>query len=168
MDKLNKKLIKLKKRLTKIERKKVLLDEEYRYLQDKLHLYFDSNIYDTTLTEKFIISDFWANAYKNYKDGGYITDDTYISKVRFKYEINKLKNLLKNNLHNTKRALDIGCGNGRYTKKFAKNFDEVIGIDLSKNQIDENNIKNKNHNINYIYENFITIDKRQYVIVRGI
>lgn len=56
---------------------------------------------------------------------------------------------------NSKRALDIGCGNGRYTKKFAKRFDEVVGIDLSKKQIKQNQKDNKQKNIQYLNEDFI-------------
>ena len=157
MNKLNKKLIIIKKKLDKLDNSS---SKKYKYLQDKLHLYFDSK-YDTSDAEKYIISIFWARAYDNYIDGGYITNDTYISKVRFDYERKKLNKVLKKYLTNNKRALDIGCGNGRYTKEFAKNFDEVIGIDLSQKRVDENNQqnKNKNKNITYLNENFITMPK---------
>jgi hypothetical protein len=85
MDELNQELIGARKRLTQIEQEKEALDKEYAFLQDKIHYYFDST-QDTSDTEKFIITDFWSNAYKKYKDGGYITNDEYISKVRFAYE----------------------------------------------------------------------------------
>ncbi|MEA1955425.1 MAG: class I SAM-dependent methyltransferase [Campylobacterota bacterium] len=154
MNKLNKKLIRIKKQLNKLDKSGKSSSMAYKYLQDELHLYLDSN-YDTKDVEKFIISSFWKDAYKNYKDGGYITNDAYISKVRFKYEKTILNEKLDKFCKNSKRALDIGCGNGRYTKEFTKKFDEVVGIDLSKNQIKENKIRNKKENIKYLNENFI-------------
>ena len=67
MDKLNQELIEAKKRLVAIEEEKKALDEEYKFLQDKIHLYFDSDEYNTDETQKYIIGDFWSKAYKNYK-----------------------------------------------------------------------------------------------------
>ncbi len=60
MDKLNKELIKAKKRLDELDLqgKTYENDNEYKFLQDKIHLYFDSS-YDTTKAEKFIINSFW-------------------------------------------------------------------------------------------------------------
>jgi len=158
MNKLNKKLIKAKQRLIYLDSIQKTTSKEYKYLQDKIHLYFDSK-YDTTEAEQFIISTFWAKAYDTYVDGGYITNDKYVSKVRFDYEIKKINKIFKKHLKHNTRALDIGCGNGRYTKKFAKKFDEVIGIDLSQKRVDENNQQNKNVNITYLNENFITMSK---------
>ncbi len=158
MDKLNKELIKAKKKLIKLDELKKTSTKKYKSLQDKIHLYFDSK-YDTNDAEKYIISTFWAKAYDNYTDGGYITNDTYISKVRFDYETKKLNKILKKYSTSNKRALDIGCGNGRYTKEFAKNFDEIIGINLSQKRVDKNNQQNKNANITYLNENFITMPK---------
>jgi len=157
MDKLNKKLIKAKKKLIKLDELKKTSTKKYKFLQDKLHLFLESK-YNTIETEKFIISSFWQKAYKNYKDGGYITNDTYISKVRFKYEKTILKNKINKFCKNFNKALDIGCGNGRYTKEFAKIFDEVIGIDLSKKQIKKNQKENELSNIKYLNENFIDAD----------
>jgi 2-polyprenyl-3-methyl-5-hydroxy-6-metoxy-1,4-benzoquinol methylase len=159
MDKLNQELIEAKKRLVAIEEEKKALDEEYKFLQDKIHLYFDSDEYDTDETQKYIIGDFWSKAYKNYKDGGYITNDEYMSKVRFEYEVKELETIINENIKNKSRALDIGCGNGRYTKEFAKLFDNTVGIDLSQERIIQNNQENQNPNINYIYENFMTMQK---------
>lgn len=155
MDKLNKKLISIKKQLNRLDKSaKPSSSMESKYLQDELHLYLDSE-YDTTDTEKFIISSFWKEAYKSYKDGGYITNDAYISKVRFKYEKTLLNDKLDKFCKNSKRALDIGCGNGRYTKEFAKRFNEVVGIDLSKKQIKQNQKNNKRKNTRYLNEDFI-------------
>lgn len=159
MNKLNKELIANKKQLIILEKLNQTTSSEYKLLQDKIHLYFDSNKYDTSDVESFIINSFWSKAYDFYEDGGYITNDIYLAKTRFKYEILKLKSILQKNITNTKRALDIGCGNGRYTKKFSNIFDEVIGIDLSQIQIDKNIKKNTKDNINYTNENFITMKK---------
>jgi len=158
MNHINKEIISAKKRVVKIQKKKEKLKIKKQKLQDKIHLYFDSK-YDTTDAQKYIISTFWAKAYENYIDGGYITNDPYIAEVRFKYESKKLDKILKKYINNNKRALDIGCGNGRYTQKFAANFDEVVGIDLSQKRIDDNNTQNKYNNITYLNENFITMPK---------
>src|SRR5574344_2856174 len=144
MNKLNSELIEAKKRLNEIEELKIKLDDEYKFLQDKIHLYFDSKIHNTNEAEKFIIGDFWSKAYKLYKDGGYITNDEYISKVRFEYESKLLEKIINENIANKNRALDIGCGEGRYTKEFAKLFSNVVGLDLSQDRVDRNNSENKN------------------------
>jgi len=158
MNKLNKKLIKNMKKVKLLEKQNKTNIEEYKYLRDKIHLYLDSN-YNTSNTEKYIISSFWSEAYENYIDGGYITNNKYISDVRFKYETLMLNKILKSRCKVTKRALDIGCGNGRYTNEFAKIFDKVTGIDLSNQIITNNNKQNKNRNITYKNENFITMKK---------
>lgn len=157
MDELNQELINARKRLTQIELEKETLDKEYAFLQDKIHYFFDS-LHDTSDTEKFIINDFWENAYKKYKDGGYITNDEYISKVRFDYETKLLAQIIQQECKDTKRALDIGCGNGRYTKEFSKNFEHIIGLDLSSNQIKQNNEDNTNPKINYVHDDFMSMD----------
>jgi 2-polyprenyl-3-methyl-5-hydroxy-6-metoxy-1,4-benzoquinol methylase len=158
MNKLNKKLIKKKQKIDILYNQKKNHTEEYKYLQDKIHLYFDSK-YDTSDAENYVITSFWSQAYKNYIDGGYITNDKYISSVRFKYETFKLNKIIRAKCKNTRNALDIGCGNGRYTYNFAKTFDKVIGIDLSEKIINDNNRQNKNKNITYQNENFITMKK---------
>lgn len=157
MDKLNQELIDARKRLYDIEEEKKKLEEEYSFLQDKIHYYFDSSI-DTSDTEKFIINDFWSNAYKKYKDGGYITNDEYISKVRFDYEIQLLNKIIEEECRNKKIALDIGCGNGRYTREFSNKFELIVGLDLSTKQIDENKKENNNPKIEYINDDFMTMD----------
>lgn len=159
MDKLNKELISIKNQLNILSLKKETTSDKYNKLQNKLHLYLDSSKYKTIDTEKYIISDFWSNAYKNYSDGGYITNDMYLAETRFTYETLKLEKILKKNCKNSIRALDIGCGNGRYSKHFSKLFDEVIGIDLSKQRIEKNTKKNTKKNISYLNENFITMKK---------
>ncbi|MFK5985243.1 MAG: class I SAM-dependent methyltransferase [Pseudomonadota bacterium] len=157
MDKLNKELIAAKDRLTEIEEKITALNIESTYLQDKLHLYFDSPKYNTTDTEKHIISSFWSSAYKKYKDGGYITNDDYISEVRFAYEMQLINKIINEKCKKKLRAIDICCGNGRYTTEFAKKFDEIIGVDLSELRIKANNKENKNKRIDFINADFMSM-----------
>ena len=159
MDKLNKKLIKIHKKLS--DNKLDLKSKDYALFQDKLHLYLDSPVHDTSKVEQHIIASFWKNAYKNYKDGGYITNDDYTAKVRFSYEMKKIQKLIQTNTKDKTRALDIGCGNGRYAREFAKMFDEVVAIDLSKKQIRHNKKNNTLTNLTYLYENFITMPKNE-------
>lgn len=165
MDKTNKEIIKAKQRLIEIEELKKSLDEEYQLLSDKIHLYFDSPNLDTTEAEKFIISYFWQNAYKEYSDGGYITNDEFISDVRFRYECELMRKIIDENCDKKARALDIGCGNGRYTKFLASIFDEVVGADLSKPRIEDNINENKLKNVKFICENVMSleIDKFDFV-----
>jgi ubiquinone/menaquinone biosynthesis C-methylase UbiE len=159
MDKLNKELIQVKNRLTKIELQIDSLNTEYQFLQDKLHLYFDSPTTDTTDTEKYIISDFWSTAYNKYLDGGYITNDEYISEVRFAYEIQLLNKIIDKKCNAKEKAVDICCGNGRYTEEFDKKFDKTTGIDLSESIILENNKKIKH--IDFINADFMAMDSSQ-------
>lgn len=158
MDQLNRELIDAKLRLTQIETDKDALEVEYQFLQDKLHLYFDSAEHDTTVTEKFIISDFWSKAYKEYKDGGYITNDEYITSVRFSYEQQMLDRIIEEKSINRGTAIDIGCGNGRYTNALSKYFDNTIGIDLSKARVEDNIRENSNDSINYLHADFMAMD----------
>lgn len=165
MDKINKEIIEAKLRLHEIEKKKKSLDEEYQLLQDKIHLYFDSPNIDTTEAEKFIISYFWQNAYKDYKDGGYITNDEFMSDVRFRYECNLLEKIINENCTKKTRALDIGCGNGRYTKFFANFFDEVVGADLSKPVIEQNIKENELANVSFTCKNVMDLENDKFDFV---
>src|SRR4051794_6542996 len=51
------------------------------------------------------------------------------------------------NLHpkSTERALDIGCGVGRFTRALKRTFDEVHGVDVSKEMIDRARVLNQRH-----------------------
>lgn len=159
MDDINQEIINAKIRLNEIERIKAELDEEYSYLQDKIHLYFDSEVHDTDEAEKFIIGDFWSKAYSKYKDGGYITNDEYISRVRFDYETKLLNKIIKEYIGDRVTALDIGCGEGRYTHFLSSIFDTVLGIDLSEERILKNKAENKNTKVDFSSENFLTMPK---------
>lgn len=58
--------------------------------------------------------------------------------------LQELKNL------KDKRVLDLGCGNGYYTKILAEKGAKVIGIDFSPNQIEIAKRINEHKNLNYI------------------
>jgi SAM-dependent methyltransferase len=46
-------------------------------------------------------------------------------------------------LKSTERALDIGCGVGRFTRALKRTFDEVHGVDVSKEMIDRARVLNQ-------------------------
>jgi predicted TPR repeat methyltransferase len=46
--------------------------------------------------------------------------------------------------------LDVGCGTGELTKRLTPYSTEVIGIDVSKNMINEARKRNSDDKINYI------------------
>ena len=43
------------------------------------------------------------------------------------------------------RLLDVGCGEGTFTMHLGKHFQEVVGIDVQSNYIEQFNVKAKNH-----------------------
>lgn len=47
------------------------------------------------------------------------------------------------------RAVDLGCGTGRRCLEFADYFDEVVGVDLSKNMVDYATAKRPHRNVRY-------------------
>jgi 2-polyprenyl-3-methyl-5-hydroxy-6-metoxy-1,4-benzoquinol methylase len=101
-----------------------------------------------------IINSFWSKAYKDLTDGGYISNNSLLNEYRFSIEKKELKSFVEQYVKQNQRirALDIGCGNGRFTKILATYFEQVDGIDISSSII-ENNIKNNQfHNINYYEE----------------
>jgi SAM-dependent methyltransferase len=55
------------------------------------------------------------------------------------------------------KLLDIGCGPGLYTQRFAKNGYAVIGIDFSSRSIEyaRNAAKEQNMNINYLHQDYL-------------
>jgi len=98
-----------------------------------------------------IVENFWRDAYSKLDDGGYISNDIEINNYRFLVEENTLKNFIKEYVPENQRgrALDIGCGNGRFTEVMAEYFDIVDGIDIASTIIKKNISKNKYKNINY-------------------
>ncbi len=59
--------------------------------------------------------------------------------------------------------LDLGCGPGLYTEKFAQKGHVVKGIDFSKNSIEyaKKSAKEKNLEINYEHKNYLLLDEEQ-------
>ena len=149
MDKLNKELIKAKKKLIKLDELKKTSTKKYKSLQDKIHLYFDSK-YDTSDAEEYIINYFWQNAT--------YSSDFYKSVLKQNYTKLRLSKIAKKYSASKNRALDVGCGNGLYTKHLATIFSKCIGLDLSDKRIKKNIKNNDSKNIEYISENFITCD----------
>ncbi|AJP43185.1 hypothetical protein EP12_05180 [Alteromonas australica] len=149
MNKVNQDIIKDLTRLFEIEQQQKKLKQEYKLLEDKIHLTFDSAKYDTVQAEKHIINKFWSRAYDDYLDGGYITNDQFIVDARFEYEKIIIQNLVNQNVSEYKTCLDIGCGNGRYTKFLSTTFSRCVGIDLSEQRIASNNSENKLKNVEY-------------------
>ena len=60
MNKVNQDIIKDLTRLFEIEQQQKKLKQEYKLLEDKIHLTFDSAKYDTLQAEKHIINKFWS------------------------------------------------------------------------------------------------------------
>lgn len=58
------------------------------------------------------------------------------------------------------KLLDLGCGPGLYAERFHKAGYSVTGIDFSRRSIEyaRQQAQAKNCNINYIYQNYLTID----------
>ncbi|MEA1955426.1 MAG: methyltransferase domain-containing protein [Campylobacterota bacterium] len=150
MNKLNKELVKAKKRLVEIDKEKKSLEGEYKYLQNKIHLYFDSFLYDTSDAEEYIINHFWQNAT--------YSSDFYNSVLKQNYTKLQLSKITDKYCTKKKRALDVGCGNGMYTEHLATIFSECVGLDMSVPRIKRNTKNNKLENVTYLAENFIFCD----------
>ncbi len=103
--------------------------------------------------EEIIIS-FWNQVYKDFDDGGYISNNIILNKYRFLVEKKELIAFIKKYSLKGKRsrALDIGCGNGRFTEIMADYFEQVDAIDLSEDIIRRNIEKNRRDNCNYYNE----------------
>ena len=151
MNKLNKELIEAKKKIVKLEKKIKSMDKKKRLLQDKIHLYFDSELHNTTDAEDFIVNYYWQH------DATY-SSEFYTSPIKQQYTKDMLSKIVKKSEVSTKRAMDAGCGNGMYTEHLASIFDDVVGLDLSKQRIERNIAANKFENITYMSENFITCE----------
>ncbi len=162
MNKLNKELINIKKQLDKfdLQGKTYENDAKYKFLQDKLHLYFDSTTHDTTDAEKYIMNIFWQNAYTKYKDGGYVTNDLTIREIRYPYELMLMKKMIKKHCKNFDSALELGCGNGKTCEFLSNKFKNVVGVDLSQSQIEKNQKNNSHKNIKYLCQNAFDVDEK--------
>ena len=55
------------------------------------------------------------------------------------------------------RALDAGCGAGRYTQVLAERFDEVVGVDISEPLIDIARRRRSGLNVRYLVADLMSI-----------
>ncbi len=124
-------------------------------LMDKIHCCLEAPAIDTAELEYHIIQSFWETAYQKYHDGGYISNDAQMCQIRFDYETQLLEKILRRHVASYQRAIDICCGNGRYSFFFDQYFDTTIGLDLSGKQIRDNSMRYPQ--IRFVNENFITM-----------
>jgi len=94
------------------------------------------------------ISDFTVNHYgklfSNFSKYHYYQEPLQLLKERFKKNNIKFKDIKKLN------ALDLGCGGGRYTNALGKlGFKRVLGIDLSKKNIETAKRFNKQTKVSF-------------------
>jgi len=108
------------------------------------------------------INSFWNSIYKEVDDGGYISNDALLNHYRFLVEKRELIYFIeKYSFKNSrKRALDIGCGNGKFTEILSDYFEDVDAIDLSKEIIFKNREENRRDNCHYHCESLEDFAKR--------
>ncbi len=98
-----------------------------------------------------IVNSFWKNIYRDVADGGYISNDELLGQYRFLVEKKELIGFIERYILRERRcrALDIGCGNGRFTELMSNYFEQVDAIDISEDIIFKNIEKNRKSNCNY-------------------
>ncbi|WP_353661505.1 class I SAM-dependent methyltransferase [Hydrogenimonas sp. SS33] len=103
------------------------------------------------------VRNFWEEAYRRYSDGGYLNDDTHLADMRFALEKRELERIIEKNSSpgSRRRALDVGCGNGRFTRVLATHFEEAVGIDISKTIIEKNLSQDFPPNCRFRHEDLI-------------
>ena len=108
------------------------------------------------------INSFWKQVYSEVDDGGYISDDVLLNHYRFLVEERELIECIEQySLKNSRKmALDIGCGNGKFTEIMADYFEHVDAIDLSEEIIAKNREKSKRDNCFYHCESLEEFAKR--------
>lgn len=69
-----------------------------------------------------------------------------------------------------KSLLDVGCGTGRWTKKFAEHFENVTGVDISPQMLEIAESQSKEENIDYILGDFLTpcLDPKRFSVVTAL
>ena len=109
------------------------------------------------------INSFWNKAYRDIDDGGYISNNTELNHYRSLVEKKELISFIEKYCSNKsrKRALDIGCGNGKFTEVMADYFEKVDAIDLSQEIIDKNRENNRRDNCSYYCESLEIFSKKE-------
>lgn len=105
------------------------------------------------------IKEFWQEQAKEHKESDLATaPDTYYRDL----EINRIESYLKDKTH----ILDIGCGNGYSTIKFAKKYKQAkfLGVDYSEGMVkyaDQSLFKNKNfkNRVKFTVGNVLSLSK---------
>jgi len=113
-------------------------------------------------TRDELVNSFWNKIYENVDDGGYISDDRLLNHYRFLVEKKELITFIEKytSQDSRKRALDVGCGNGKLTNVMANYFETVDAIDISKEIITKNQENNRNSNCFYYCENLEEFSQR--------
>jgi len=119
------------------------------------------------MKQNSIIDSFWNSAYDKLDDGGYISNNEKINSFRFSVEKRALELFIEKYIPKNRRlkALDIGCGNGRFIEIMANYFDVVDGVDIASSVIKRNRLENKYKNITYYHndlENFTKVSSNNY------
>ncbi|MBT2757512.1 class I SAM-dependent methyltransferase [Mesobacillus foraminis] len=84
---------------------------------------------------------FFFEKYKSLRESG-LTFNDFVEQPAIKSVIPNLSD---------KSVLDLGCGTGHFSKYCAENgASKVIGVDISRNMIEQAEMYNKNENIEYI------------------
>lgn len=66
------------------------------------------------------------------------------------------------------RAIDLGCGTGRFLNLLSRRFDEVIGIDFSSSAIKKAK-ENKSSNVKLVCQSiFAKIPKADFILISGV
>lgn len=159
--KLNKRLISIKDRIDELERQSKKRSPEYKNLLAELQLYLNSK-YDTWETQKYIINNFWQNAYTRWVDGANLINDHLYAPTKFPFEKMAMESIIKKYVKNKEKALEVGCGKGAMSRVLASQFDFAEGNDLSINQIKENQEQNKISNLSFSSRNIFEIKDEKF------
>lgn len=112
--------------------------------------------------EYYTASDLWAEEYTSQKMLEYHLNESIDVSSRNINFINRSAEWIINhfNLDNNSELIDLGCGPGLYTSRFAKNKIKVTGVDFSKRSIEyaKQTAKNESLNISYIHANYLEFE----------
>jgi ubiquinone/menaquinone biosynthesis C-methylase UbiE len=69
---------------------------------------------------------------------------------------------LEENLGRGRRALDVGCGTGRYSELMADRFDEVVGVDAAAGMVEYARAHRARPNISYVQGDVLRLDPAKH------